>query len=84
MFQESVRRSVNVVISGERNACAERRTVEDLLLSAGGALGGRGESHQNELTPLVAEDLDALIEDILDRTTHRSGMILSVRPRHPH
>jgi len=59
-------------------ACGERRTVEDLLLSVGGALGGRGESGQNELTPLVADDLDALIDDILDRTTHRSGMILSL------
>ena len=59
-------------------ACGERRTVEDLLLSIGGALGGRSESDQNELTPLVADDLDALIDDILDRTTHRSGMILSL------
>lgn len=60
-------------------ACTNERTsVEDLFLSVGGAVGGRGETVRNELTPLLADDLGVLIDDILDRTTRRSGMILSL------
>lgn len=59
-------------------ACAGHQAVEDFLLSASSALGGRGGSDRNELTPLVPHDPEGLVEDILDRTTHRSGMILSL------
>jgi hypothetical protein len=60
-------------------ACTQRRaSIEDLFLSVGGLLGGRGESSSNELTPLVPSDMATLIDDIIDRATHRSGMILSL------
>jgi predicted DNA-binding transcriptional regulator AlpA len=56
----------------------ERASAEDLFLSVGGLVGGRGESIHNQLTPLVPDDLDALVDDIIGRTTRRSGMILSL------
>lgn len=60
-------------------ACAkERASVEDVFLSVGGIVGGRGESWHNELTPLVPDSPEMLVADIIERTTHRSGMILSL------
>ncbi|MEX1258154.1 MAG: type IV secretion system DNA-binding domain-containing protein [Gemmatimonadota bacterium] len=61
---------------------AARSGAEDgvwrLLRAATGALAQYGTPDRNELVPLAGGDSNALIEDILERTTRRSGMILSL------
>jgi DNA helicase HerA-like ATPase len=52
--------------------------AEDVDLGVAGALNLRGDPAHNEFTPLPPEDLDLLVDDILSRTTHRSGMLVSL------
>lgn len=59
-------------------ATSERATAEDVLLGVATAIRSLGQPGRNELTPLPTRDLDRLILSILDRTAHRSGMILSL------
>ncbi len=53
-------------------------TAEDVLLGIAGALNLRGDPGHNEFTPLPSEDVELLVGDIRARTTHRSGMLLSL------
>ena len=48
------------------------------LCRVAGGLGQFGSPARNELIPLAADDLNALEVDLLARTTHRSGMLLSL------
>lgn len=59
-------------------AAEERNSAEDVLLGVATALRSLGDSARNELTPLPVQDMDQLIDDVLQRTSHRSGMILSL------
>jgi len=59
-------------------AAEERNSAEDVLLGVATALRSLGNSTRNELTPLPVQDIDRLIDDVLQRTSHRSGMILSL------
>lgn len=56
----------------------ETNSAKDVLLGVANALRSLGDSTRNELTPLPVPDIDQLIDDILARTSHRSGMILSL------
>ena len=49
----------------------------DIVRRVAGGLSQFGGAQTNELMPLFAEDLSILEEDLLERTTHRSGMLLS-------
>jgi hypothetical protein len=55
-----------------------RETAEDVLVGVATALSLRGSTGRNEFTPLPPGPIDELVNDILERTTHRSGMILSL------
>ena len=57
-------------------ASAEERAQEIVRIVAGG-LSHFGSPSTNELIPLFPGDLHGLEEDILGRTAHRSGMLLS-------
>jgi type IV secretion system coupling TraD/TrwB family protein len=59
-------------------ATSERATAENVLLGVATAVRSLGQPGRNELTPLPTRDLDRLVLSILDRTAHRSGMILSL------
>lgn len=59
-------------------ATSERAVAEDVLLGVATAVRSLGQPGRNELTPLPTRDLDRLVLSILDRTAHRSGMILSL------
>ena len=48
------------------------------LCRVAGGLGQFGSPARNELIPLAADDLTVLEGDLLARTTHRSGMLLSL------
>lgn len=56
----------------------ERVVAEDALLGVATAVKSLGNTARNELTPLPTDDIDRLVLSILQRTTHRSGMILSL------
>ena len=49
----------------------------EILQRIAAGLSSFGNPHTNELMPLPNDDLEALESDLLDRTTHRSGMLLS-------
>ena len=55
-----------------------RETAEDVLVGVAAALNLCGSPERNEFTPLPAGQIDELVNDVLSRTTHRSGMILSL------
>lgn len=59
-------------------ATSERAVAEDVLLGVATAVRSLGCPGRNELTPLPTRDLDRLVLSILERTAHRSGMILSL------
>jgi hypothetical protein len=49
-----------------------------ILRGIAGALAQYGNPNCNDLAPLPHEDTDLLVADVLDRVTHRTGMILSL------
>jgi hypothetical protein len=51
--------------------------AHEIVRRVAAGLAQFGSPRTNELIPLVPEDLDTLLADIADRTTHRSGMLLS-------
>lgn len=56
----------------------DRAKAEDVMLGVTGALGTLGSPGRNELEGVRPADSDALIDDVLERRTHRSGMLLSL------
>jgi hypothetical protein len=56
----------------------DESAVVSLLRNLGGALAQFGSPERNELVPLAAEDIGDLVDDVLTRRTHRSGMIVSL------
>ncbi len=60
---------------GARATSGER--AWEILQRIAAGLSHFGNPHTNELMPLPNDDLEALESDLLDRTTHRSGMLLS-------
>ncbi len=50
----------------------------DIIRRLAGGLAQFGNPRTNEFMPLPPADSEALAEDLLDRTTHRPGMLLSV------
>lgn len=60
-------------------ACGnDEESVWRILRSLAGGLAQFGSPERNELAPLAAEDLAIVVDDLLSRSTHRSGMILSL------
>jgi hypothetical protein len=59
-------------------SAASLDVAEDVMLGIAGALSLRGDPVLNELTPLPPDDIDLLVSDILSRTTHRTGMLVSL------
>jgi excisionase family DNA binding protein len=57
-------------------APSEERALE-ILGRLAGSLAQFGSPRTNELMPLAPDDLDTLARDLLDRATHRPGMLLS-------
>lgn len=55
----------------------EGERAQEIVRNIAGGLTHFGSPDTNELIPLFPEDLRRLEEDILTRTTHRSGMLLS-------
>jgi hypothetical protein len=51
--------------------------VWEILRHVAAGLAHFGSPQLNELMPLPTEDLEMVEQDLLDRTTHRSGMLLS-------
>jgi hypothetical protein len=64
--------SVRVLASGDEDA------VSATVLRLASALAQYGDPDRNALVPLAVEDNDRLVRDILTRSTHRSGMLLSL------
>lgn len=58
--------------------CRSEDRTWDVLRSVGGALAQYGSPDRNDLVPLATDDVEDLVNDILSRTTRRSGMILSL------
>jgi hypothetical protein len=52
--------------------------VEEILRGIASALNQYGDASRNGLVPLASNDLEELVQDILTRRTHRSGMLLSL------
>ena len=55
----------------------EGERAQEIIRNVAGALSHFGSPDSNELIPLFPKDLRSLEEDILGRTPHRSGMLLS-------
>lgn len=66
-----------VVIRVAARCCSEESAWE-VVRGIGGALAQYGAPDRNELVPLGAESISGLVDDVLARRTHRSGMILSL------
>lgn len=66
-----------VVLRLAASARSHGRTA-DIIRRLAGGLSHFGSPRSNELIPLFPENLDLLKEDLIRRTTHRSGMLLSV------
>ena len=64
-----VQRVAGVARTGER--------AQEVVRNVAGGLSHFGSPSANELVPLFPEDFYQLEDDILGRTTHRSGMLLS-------
>ncbi len=59
--------------------CTDKQeTAEDVLLALSTALGSCGSATRNELTPLRSIDIDTVIENVLNRTSNRTGALLSL------
>lgn len=57
---------------------SDRAKAEDVMLGITGALSTLGSPGRNELEGIRPADFEGLIEDVLERRTHRSGMLLSL------
>lgn len=56
----------------------DERAVGELIRGVASALNQYGDPGRNAFVPLASDDLEELVRDILDRSTHRSGMLLSL------
>ncbi|MBI5764763.1 MAG: type IV secretion system DNA-binding domain-containing protein [Planctomycetes bacterium] len=77
LAREKIAEPLYAVVLRLATKAIEEDRAWDLVRSIAGGLGQFGSPQSNELVPLAVETPDELAEDILNRTTHRSGMIWS-------